>query len=295
MTRLVLLFSWALALDVQAAPPTSEEVNAFSLLAGARVVDEAGNPTAVAAQLFDGQPCTPYETTVAQNPPLVIELAESFDLTRLEASNSSNEDYTPGVSVKTLRVELGQSPRGPWETQVDWQLQKGSQQQTRSLQLKKTRYLRVTLVANHGNKEWLSLGELSAWGRRSSSRDVLYTGTWETTYGELRLTQTGQRITGCYGQPGSEAGNQLIEGTLRNGALVGLWREKHNGTSDTVGPALFVLTQEGDLSGVWGNTPSDRTQRWDGKKLAKPSITCKVPKPAAGAPPEEVRNGAVRP
>jgi hypothetical protein len=256
-------------------------VNALSVLAGARIVDEEGSPTTTGAELLDEQPCTSYQPPPSDNPPLIIELAEPFDISRLEVINSGNEEYTPGISVKSLRVELGQSPKGPWETQAEWTLLKGSQTQSRPLALKKTRYLRVTLVNNHGNKDWIGLGELRAWGRRSSPRDIVFTGAWETTYGEVRLTQTGQRITGCYGPASSDAGDTLFEGTFRDSAFVGTWREDRDGASKTVGPAVFTITAEGNLSGVWGYTPSERLQRWDGTKLEKPTITCRKPKKPA--------------
>lgn len=286
MSRLALLPVLVFALQAQAEAPTAEEVNALSLLAGARVVDEEGTPIEVAGTLFDGQPCTQYEPLLSQNPPLIIELAEPFDLTRLELINSSNEEYTPGISVKTLRVERGAGPRGPWEPYIEWTLPKGSQVRTRALSLEKTRYLRVTLLANGGNKDWIGLGELRAWARHSTAREHLFTGAWQTNYGELLLSQVGQRVTGCYGSPDTQAGNTLVEGTLRDSTFQGTWRESRDEAPDTVGPVAFALTQEGDLSGVWGNTPSERIQRWDGKKLAKPTITCKKPRKV---PTEETR------
>lgn len=279
MSRFAFIPALLLTLSPLAASP--QEVNTASVLAGARVVDEEGEPLSTGAELLDGLPCTPYTPPLSDNPPLVIELAEPFDLSQLEVINSADEEYTPGISVKTLRMELGQSPKGPWEKQVEWTLQKGAQPQTRSLTLKKTRYLRVTLVDNQGNKDWLGLSELRVWGRRSSPREHVFTGAWETGYGEVRLTQTGQQITGCYGPSGSDAGDTLLEGTFRD-AFVGTWRENHGEGSETVGPVVFALTAEGNLSGVWGNTPSERTQRWDGTKLAKPTITCRKPKKTPG-------------
>lgn len=51
-------------------------------------------------------------------------------------------------------------------------------------------------------------------GTRSVPRTIQFIGAWQTHYGEMRLTQTGQRITGCYGHSGTEAGDKLVEGTL---------------------------------------------------------------------------------
>jgi hypothetical protein len=280
MSGRTLLLALLLTFPAQAEPPMEEEVNASSLLTGARVVDEGGIPQDMAAGMFDGKPCTQYDPTLSENAPLILELVEPFDLTRLEVINSSDEEYTPGISVRTLRIEQGQNPSGPWGARIDWELQKSSEPQTRPVSLEKTRYLRVTLVANHGNKDWIGLGELRMWGRRSAAREILFTGAWETVYGELRLSQAGQKITGCYGSPNSQAGDKLLEGTLRDAVFVGTWRETRSDGPDTVGPLAFAITLEGNLSGIWGYTPSERTSRWDGKRLAKPSISCKKPKRA---------------
>ncbi|HYI03000.1 hypothetical protein [Hyalangium sp.] len=295
MSRMTLILALLLTFQAQAEPPTEQEVNASSLLTGARVVDEGGTPQDMAAGMFDGSPCTQYDLTLSQNLPLILELVEPFDLTRLEVINSNNEEYTPGISVRTLRIEQGQSPSGPWRARIDWELQKGSEPQTRPVSMERTRYLRVTLVANHGNKDWIGLGELRMWGRRSAAREILFTGAWETAYGELRLSQVGQKITGCYGPPDSQAGDKLIEGTLRDTVFIGTWRENRTGGPDTVGPVAFALTQEGNLSGIWGYTPSERTRRWDGKRLAKPTISCKKPKRTPGQEtPAEGPQGATR-
>jgi hypothetical protein len=295
MSRLALIPALLLTLQAQAEPPMEEEVNASSLLTGARIVNEGGTPQDMAAGMFDGKPCTQYDPTLSENTPLILELIEPFDLTRLEVINSSDEEYIPGISVRTLRIEQGQSPSGPWGLRIDWELQKGSEPQTRPVSLEKTRYLRVTLVANHGNKDWIGLGELRTWGRRSAARELLFTGAWETVYGELRLSQVGQKITGCYGSPGSQAGDKLLEGTLRDAVLIGTWREKRSDGPDTVGPLDFALTQEGNLSGIWGYTPSERTRRWDGKRLAKPTISCKLPKRTPGQEtPAEGPQGATQ-
>lgn len=278
MSRLALLLVLLLTLQAQAEPPLRDEVNALSLLVGTRVVDKTGAPLAVALGLFDGKPCTQYDPSLTQNEPLILELNEPFELTRLEAINSADEEFTPGISVKTLRIELGAHPWGPWEQQLDWTLQKGSQPQSRPLMLPGVRYLRVTLVANHGNPEWMGLSELRAWGRPSASRDAAFNGSWMTTYGEVRLTQAGPRITGCYGTAGSQISDKILEGTWRDGAFVGTWHELNGTSARNKGPVVFALTKEGDLSGVWGYAPSERTSRWDGKKLAKSTLTCPKPK-----------------
>jgi outer membrane protein OmpA-like peptidoglycan-associated protein len=295
MSRLLVLPSLLLAVLAQAAPPTasSEEVNALALLAGARVVnEEEGYPMNLAPGMHDGTPELQYDPRLNSNPPLVIELAEPFDLSRLEFINSKDEEGYPGISVKKLRVEQGASRKGPWTPLTEWELKKGMKPQSQAVSAKKVRYLRVTLAANHGNPDWIGLSELRAWGQRSTPRQVQFTGAWQTNYGEMRLTQTGQRITGCYGT-NPQSGGSLVEGTLEGTVFFGIWRELQENSTATAseGTIAFALTQEGDLAGVWGSGPTDRTARWDGKKQAKATITCQ--KPEAGLKEELKQKGRV--
>ncbi len=273
MSRLALVPALLLALQAWAAPPRSaatEEVNAVGLLTGARVVDEEGRLWDVGGMMLDGQPETHYEPGLSDNHPLIIQLAEPFDVKRLELINSNNEKDYPGISVKKLRVEQGPSPQGPWRQAVEWKLPKGTRPLSKAVSLRKVRYLRVTLLLNHGNESWIGLGELRAWGRRSAPRKIRFTGAWDTNYGEIRLTQTGQRITGCYGE--GEVGSHTVDGTLEGAVFFGQWRE-----GDNTGTMAFALTQEGELSGVWGTGPTDRTTRWDGKRLPRATLTCGKP------------------
>ncbi len=292
MFRLLLAPALLLTLQAGAAPrgvPT-EEVNAAGLLTGARVVDEEGRPWDTGGTMLDGQLETQYEPGHSDNVPLILQLAEPFDVTRLEAINSNNEKDYPGISVKRLRVEHGRNPQGPWKQAAEWTLQKGSKPQSKAVSLRKVRYLRVSLLTNHGHESWIGLSELQAWGKRSARRKVQFSGAWDTRYGEIRLAQTGQRITGCYGPPESQAGNNTVEGTLEGAVFFGRWHEAYDGGGNE-GTLVFALTQEGELSGVWGTGPTDRNARWDGKKLPKATITCE--KPEAGLAAELQSKGRV--
>ncbi len=154
MSRFILAPALLLALHAWAAPPrpaAAEEVNALGLLTGARAINEEGVPLDMTNWMLDGQPETQYEPGLSANEPLVIQLAEPFDVTRLEVINSNNETDYPGMSVKRLSVEHAPSPKGPWQPVVDWTLAKGTKPQSQAVSLKKVRYLRVSLLSNHGN------------------------------------------------------------------------------------------------------------------------------------------------
>lgn len=299
---LALLAGPALAAPRKASPapspvPAAEEVNAVALLAGAQQVDVEGSPLDESAQLFDGLAERNAQWEPARTGPtrgVLLQLAEPFDLTRAEAVNSLSEESYPGISTRRLRLEHGPSPRGPWKRLAEATLRRGTKPQPIALpRVKAVRYLRLTLLENYGEESWWSLAELSVYGRRSQPRAVDFTGAWQTHSGELVLTQQGQRVTGCYGA--GKAGSTTVEGTVEGPALFGTYSQKAADGDETLtrGTLAFVLTAEGELSGVWGNDGAgeDRTSRWDGKPLPRADLTCERPEKDLGT--ELERSGRV--
>ncbi len=274
------------AATTPAAAP-AEEINAVALLAGARQVNEAGAPTDASALLFDGLAENGAQWEPAKTEPTIsaiIQLAEPFDLTRAQAINSLSEGSYPGISTKKLRLETANNPAGPWKKLVDASLKKGTSPQPITFSpASGVRYLKVTLLENYGEENWWSLAELSVFGKRSQPRGaVSFTGAWQTPYGEMVLTQEGQRVWGCYGSSESKAGDATVEGTVDGPVFFGTFLEKAAGGK---GAVAFALTTERELSGVWGNDVAgkDRTGRWDGTPIRKATLTCEKPEKDLGA------------
>ncbi len=263
----VLLFMPALVL---AAPAAEEEIDALSLLAGARELLENGVRSNASSSLNDGLPTEGSQwepQKQGETLSIFFELAEPFDLTRGVVVNSFNEASYPGISVKKLRLEYGPTLHGPWKPLSEVSLKKGNAPQKFAFkEVKGVRYLRLTLLENYGEKEWWSLAELSVFGRRSKPRaKVEFNGFWDTSYGPMRLEQKGERITGCYGD-----GSYLVEGTVEGPIFFGTYVE-----GETRGAMAFALTAEGDISGVYGsNLNATRDTRWDGEKAANLTLKC---------------------
>jgi len=269
-----------LLLSLAASPSAAPDINALSCLNGTRPIDEEGEPSSTAMGLIDEDAASPWEEPRAdvETPTITLELAESFDLTALEAVNASAEAEWPGLSVKKLRVEVAASRTGPWKTLAETTLKKGTQPQRTKVSSSKVRYVRVTLLENHGSEDWTALGELRAFGTRSAPRKVEFTGAWDTNFGQMKLEQKGERIVGCYGSDESKTGDNTLEGTLEGSIFSGTWREKGE-EGVRKGMLALALTTEGGLSGVWGNAADgkDRSARLDGKRRKKATISCDEP------------------
>ncbi len=271
-----ILFS--LLLCAAPATPAEGETNALSLLSGARQVNASGQPEGNAEALIDGQSDQRWEPTVSGERQAVFELPEAYDLSRGEAINSNVEESWPGISVKRLRLESGPGPVGPWKPLADATLEKKlAPQSFKVAGGKAVRYVRVSLLENYGSTEWFSLSELSLFGRPSESHKVDFNGVWDTSYGEMKLTQTGQRIWGCYGWPDSKTSNYTVDGTLEGRVFAGTWRQVDDVGNEAVGLIVFALNKEGDLSGVWGTDATNRTGRWDGHRKGEAALVCEPP------------------
>jgi outer membrane protein OmpA-like peptidoglycan-associated protein len=274
-----------------AAGTAGGEINAAAYLSGARQVNEEGGVLNEVFAALDGDPKTQWEPSIEEVKPIILELAEPYDLSAIELINSSNEADYPGISVKELKIEVGSKPQGPWKTLASPVLSKGTKPVRFPVLAAKARYFRVTLIKNYGNAEWFGLGELRLLGQRSNPRTIEFNGVWDTDYGEMRLDQKGLRITGCYsnsaGEEEEKVGLNTVEGTFEGSIFSGVWRERSPDEPENYreGGMAFALTQEGNISGIWGGdiTGKDRNQRWDGKRKSKGKITCERPEKDIGA------------
>ena len=89
-------------------------------------------------------------------------------------------------------------------------------------------------------------------------------GVWQTTYGEMRLQQQGNRVIGTY-----STGGGRIEGIVVGNDLRFRWLEERNGTS---GAGTFQMAPDGmSFSGPWFNDTHQEAPAgtWTGQRLSK--------------------------
>src|SRR5437660_2791449 len=87
---------------------------------------------------------------------------------------------------------------------------------------------------------------------------VTFDGVWETTFGRMRLGQTGAAVEGTY----SYGGGSTISGTVEKRKLTFKYQE-----SDAAGEGWFELSPSGDkFTGKWKAAGSSAWQEWEGTR-----------------------------
>ena len=104
----------------------------------------------------------------------------------------------------------------------------------------------------------LSLMVLPVW----AAEPVDFSGDWSSTYGALKLTQTGTRVVGHYNSDDSPC---LVEGTVQGRRLNFTYREP-----TATGTGWFELATDGaSFDGRWRAEGDTRWSRWTGERAAE--------------------------
>ena len=99
----------------------------------------------------------------------------------------------------------------------------------------------------------------------ASAPGGIWAGTWETTYGTMILSQSGNQVTGSY-----EHSNGIITGTVSGNILYGTWSEAPTYTApDYAGDVQLTISPNGfTFTGGWRNGSSGSwSMNWNGTKI----------------------------
>lgn len=91
---------------------------------------------------------------------------------------------------------------------------------------------------------------------------AFFGGTWQTTYGTMRLEQKGTRVTGTY-----TTNNGQIQGDVKDNEFRFIWFEQGNGTG---GKGVVTLSDDGmSFAGPWytHENPTNQAGIWTGKRV----------------------------
>ena len=128
----------------------------------------------------------------------------------------------------------------------------------------------------------LALAGCGGDGDGESSAAERWTGTFDTTFGEVEFSADGDRVTGSYEYCGGE-----LEGTPDGDRLTGEWSEDPDACdpselrdpgAETTGPFEFTLAPDGDsFEGTWRYAGETEDQPWEGTRApegeAEPTTT----------------------
>jgi hypothetical protein len=122
-----------------------------------------------------------------------------------------------------------------------------------------------------------------AWAGPAHGAIYPWTGTWETEYGTMQLTQTESKVTGTYGYGGSERGK--VEGTVSGATLRGTWDARTSGGATEFGGIEWVMNADGtSFAGSWAREGTTEGGSWNGTRTSP--LPPPLPPPDEGAIPD---------
>ena len=205
--------------------------------------------------------CSP-KGQIADNS-LVIELAEETVFESLEFDTAFVD--TAGSAAKDILVML--SKDGPTEGfQEIASVSLADQQNNQRFPVKTSasgKWLRLTVLNNHGSDEYTELMEFRAYGRQLTNTPIPdVSGTYETNYNDFHLRQQGTSVTGCY-----EWDEGILNGGIEGRIMKFTWKE-----TGQQGPAVMVFSSNGErFFGLWWYEGREAIQGdvWDGVKKSQ--------------------------
>jgi hypothetical protein len=131
----------------------------------------------------------------------------------------------------------------------------------------KTGWDAVSITARAGEKLGDKVGRDKAIGdSKAILKKLNFTGTWDSSFGKMTLTQSGKNVSGTYDYYSGE-----VKGEIRaDGNLYFTWTQKN---PDKKGTGFFTLSSDGkSFSGSWDYTlsdgkPANNGGGWSGRRI----------------------------
>ena len=267
ITRRALVVSvLVVALAAPGAVPAAEETNLLSLGAGAvPVVEPPSYGGWPAINLLDDAPASGWACEggkVAGNT-FVFELLAAATLTAFEFDAAGVD--TEGAGARDVTVEVSATSReAGFQPVLRASLKAGADNQRFAAQTRIAgRYVRLTILNNHGAAEWTELFGFRGYGVRPEAEAIpSISGTYDTSYNQFHLRQQGTALTGCY-----EYNEGLFDGAIEGRVMRLTWAE-----GDSRGPAVFVFAPDGrSFRGIWWHGTDKGTPpagEWNGTRVS---------------------------
>ena len=277
--RLLLTLCGSLAAFAVHAQTANAPGNLLSIANGALIVEappsygeNVGDWSPPSLQ--DDDPLTGWATRSGDLTPktFVFELAERSEISSLTFSSASAESAER--SAKDVKVEISDQRASGYAPVGSYSLKAATDNQSFTLKSPAAgRYIRLTVLNNHGDAEFNELMDFAAWGRQLTHTPLAdNSGAFTTTFGTFHLAQTGATAAGCY---------EYNDGLIENGGFEGrmlrfTWRENENS-----GPAVMIFSADGKhFTGYYSHAGQKGfSGSWDGQRIGKDVGSCPNWKP----------------
>lgn len=181
----------------------------------------------------------------------VIELSEEYNIQKLEFDNRC--EFYPGIEAKNVSVEFSTEGSNEGFVSAGNFLLEREQINEFNITPQKTRWIKISILDNYGNKEYVQLAEFKAFGvpgnRIGETVDIH--GVWHTNWQDMTFVQDGKTFTGKYVYMND---SRKYKGKVKDGVIYrnGITFEWNEGNAS--GTARLFMNQEGTkLSGLWRN------------------------------------------
>jgi outer membrane protein OmpA-like peptidoglycan-associated protein len=135
------------------------------------------------------------------------------------------------------------------------------------------RWVRLTILNNHGADRFIQLDEFRATGTQLTHTQIgNISGTYDSDAGWMHIKQEGTSVTGCYYTRGG-----TFEGGVDGRVMKITWCDNCNLSSKATGTALFAFSPDGsEFIGFWedGSNTYRKLQGWTGKRKSTDVGTC---------------------
>lgn len=266
----------ALAVAAGAAVAGEELTNLLALQEGTLVVSEApGYGGWPAVNMIDDAPGSGWasESGRVRDNVFVLEMVAEATLQRFEFDTAEIDGDGRGAREVVVEVSTVSPSAGFTEILRATLADRADGQAFEAARRAPARWVRLTLLGNHGDPEWTELMSFRGLGLRPPpsppAGDI--SGTYETTYSRFHLLRQGTALSGCY-----EYDEGLLTGTVEGRVMKITWQEASG--EDDRGPAVMVFSPDGrSFRGSWWHG-SDRGRprdgEWDGQKVSSEVGSC---------------------
>ena len=216
-------------------------------------------------QMMDGNPKTGWccpKGSISDNV-IVFELAEKSMVERVEFDTAHADGA--GRGAKDIIIELSDEGAKQGFVEIARVTLADREDNQRFLVTadQSGKWLRLTVLNNHGDSQYTELMEFRAFGKQLTKTAIPdVSGTYATNFNNFHLKQEGTSVTGCY-----EWDQGILNGGIEGRIMKFTWIE-----TGQKGPAVMVFTSDGQkFYGLWWyeGREDDPGDIWDGEKIAE--------------------------